>query len=101
MDRIRGLDVLPRSWCAISELSDRTTRSGLTAYQLCHQSINSARPTMIAALRSEKAELEAGMADLTRRVGRIILITCGGRICIDASNNQGNDAAGNPAPMGS
>ncbi|KAB8049573.1 hypothetical protein GCN78_16910 [Janthinobacterium rivuli] len=41
------------------------------------------------------------MADLTRRVGRIILITCGGRICIDASNNQGKDAAGNPAPMDS
>lgn len=55
----------------------------------------------IAALRSEKAELEADIADLHKRGAKIKINTCGGRICIEASTNQGNDAAGNPAPMGS
>lgn len=53
------------------------------------------------ALRSEKAELEASIADLHKRGAKIKITTCGGRICIEASDNQGNDAAGNPATMGS
>ena len=55
----------------------------------------------IAALRSEKAELEASIADLHKRGAKIKINTCDGRICIEASTNQGEDAAGNPAPMGS
>jgi len=55
----------------------------------------------IAALRSEKAELEANIADLHKRGAKIKINNCGGRICIEASTNQGKDAAGNPATMGS
>jgi cell division protein FtsB len=55
----------------------------------------------IDALRSEKAELEASIADLHSRGAKIKINTCGGRICIEASTNQGKDAAGNPAPVGS
>lgn len=55
----------------------------------------------IDALRSEKAELEASIADLHKRGAKIKINTCGGRICIEASTNQGNDASGNPAPIGS
>lgn len=55
----------------------------------------------IDALRSEKAELEANIADLNKRGAKIKINTCDGRICIEASTNQGKDAAGNPAPMGS
>lgn len=52
-------------------------------------------------LRIEKAELEASIADLHKRGAKIKINTCGGRLCIEASTNQGNDAVGNPAPMGS
>lgn len=55
----------------------------------------------IDALRLEKAELEANIADLNKRGARIKINTCSGRLCIEASTNQGKDAAGNPAPMGS
>lgn len=55
----------------------------------------------IAALRSEKAELEASIADLHKRGAKIKITTCDGRLCIEASTNQGTDAAGNPYPMGS
>jgi cell division protein FtsB len=55
----------------------------------------------IDALRSEKAELEANIADLHKRGAKIKINTCGGRICIEASTNQGKDTVGNPAPMGS
>ncbi len=54
-----------------------------------------------AQLRLEKAELEANIADLHKRGGKIKMTNCGGRLCIEASTNQGNDAGGNPAPMGS
>lgn len=55
----------------------------------------------IEALRSEKAELEASIADLTKRGAKIKINTCDGRLCIEASTNQGKDTAGNPATMGS
>ena len=55
----------------------------------------------IDALRSEKAELEASIADLNKRGAKIKINTCDGRLCIEASTNQGKDTAGNPAPMGS
>jgi hypothetical protein len=55
----------------------------------------------VAHLRAEKAELEASIADLAKRGARIKLNTCGNRLCIEASSNQGKDQAGNPVPMGS
>jgi len=55
----------------------------------------------VAQLRAEKAELEANIADLSKRGGRLKFNTCGGRVCIEASSNQGKDANGNPASMGS
>ncbi len=55
----------------------------------------------LVQLRAEKAELEANIADLAKRGARIKFNTCGNRLCIEASSNQGKDQAGNPAPMGS
>ena len=55
----------------------------------------------MAQLRAEKAELEANIADLARRGGKIKFNTCGGRLCLEASSNHGKDANGNPATMGS
>ncbi len=52
------------------------------------------------ALRGEEAELKANIAELAKRGGKIKLTTCAGRVCIEASSNQGKDAAGNPATMG-
>lgn len=54
----------------------------------------------VAQLRAEKAELETNIADLNKRGARIKLNTCGNRLCIEASSNQGKDGAGNPIPMG-
>jgi len=48
-------------------------------------------PADIAELRTEKAALEANVADLARKGGRIKLSECGGRVCIEASSNQGKD----------
>ena len=49
----------------------------------------------IEALRSEKAELEANIADLAKRGGRIKLSTCGpaNRLCVQITAKQG-DAPG-------
>jgi predicted nucleic acid-binding Zn-ribbon protein len=54
-----------------------------------------------AKLLLDKAELEANIAELHKRGGKIKFARCGGRPCIEASTNQGTDAAGNPYPMGS
>ena len=54
----------------------------------------------LAQLRVEKAELEANIADLNKRGAKIKLNTCGNRLCIEASSNQGKDQAGNPVPLG-
>jgi len=43
----------------------------------------------VQALRAEKVELQANVDDLARRGGRAKLTTCGGRLCIEASSNQG------------
>lgn len=55
----------------------------------------------VERLRTEKAQLEANIAYLTKRGGKIQLTTCGGRLCIEASTNQGKDEQGNPFPLGS
>jgi hypothetical protein len=43
----------------------------------------------IRALQAEKVELQATVDDLAKRGGRAKLTTCGGRLCIEASSNQG------------
>jgi len=43
----------------------------------------------ITALRAEKIELQANVDDLAKRGGRAKLNNCGGRLCIEASTNQG------------
>lgn len=45
-----------------------------------------------AALLGEVAQLQANVAALEKRGGRIVLSTCGGRLCIEASSNQGEGA---------
>jgi len=43
----------------------------------------------VSSLRDEKAELEANVSALEIKGGRIVMTTCGGRLCIEASSNQG------------
>lgn len=54
----------------------------------------------VERLRAEKVELEANVADLAKRGGKIRFNTCGGRLCIEASSNQGSDDKGNPTQLG-
>lgn len=54
----------------------------------------------VQRLRAEKAELEANIAELAKRGGKIQMTTCGGRLCIEASTNQGKDDQGNPLALG-
>jgi len=54
----------------------------------------------LVQLRAEKFELEASIADLNKRGAKIKINTCGNRLCIEASSNQGKDEAGNQVPMG-
>jgi hypothetical protein len=46
----------------------------------------------VERLRSEKAQLEKNIANLTKRGGKIKFNTCGGRLCVEASSNQGETA---------
>jgi chromosome segregation ATPase len=41
------------------------------------------------ALRAERTQLQSSITELTRRGGRIVMADCGGRLCIAASNDQG------------
>ena len=43
----------------------------------------------IESLSEQKAELEANVALIEKRGGKIKIQTCGGRLCIEASTNQG------------
>jgi hypothetical protein len=43
----------------------------------------------ISALRSERDQLQASIEDLSQRGGRIVMNSCGGRLCIEASTDQG------------
>ena len=43
----------------------------------------------IESLSEQKAELEANVALLEKRGGKIKMNNCGGRLCIEASTNQG------------
>ena len=58
-------------------------------------------------LRQQKAtptaeipQMQADVAALAKRGGRIVMTTCGGRLCIEASNNQGTYSNGSPIPIG-
>ena len=46
-----------------------------------------------AALQSDVVDLQARVADLQKRGGRIRMNTCGKRLCIEASPNQGTGSA--------
>lgn len=54
----------------------------------------------VEQLRAEKVRLEANIAELNKRGGKIQLTTCGGRLCIEASTNQGKDDQGTPLALG-
>ncbi len=43
-----------------------------------------------AALQADVAALQANVAALEKNGGRIVMRTCGGRLCIEASSDQGN-----------
>lgn len=42
-----------------------------------------------AALVDDVAQMQANAAALEKKGGRIVMTTCGGRLCIEASSNQG------------
>lgn len=58
-----------------------------TGYGIARYSLPSEE--QIAADRAELAALQANIADLEKRGGRIKLAMCGGRLCAHASTNQG------------
>lgn len=43
-----------------------------------------------AALQADVAQMQASVKELEKRGGRIVMTTCGGRLCIEASSNQGD-----------
>ena len=61
----------------------------------------------VGSLGDEKARLAAAIvreratvAELTKDGGRIHWNTCGGRLCFEASSNQGTYSNGTPLPLG-
>jgi hypothetical protein len=42
-----------------------------------------------AALAADVAQMQATVSALEKKGGRIVMTTCGGRLCIEASSNQG------------
>lgn len=42
-----------------------------------------------AALQADVAQMQASVKELEKRGGRIVMTTCGGRLCIEASKDQG------------
>lgn len=54
-----------------------------------------------AALQADIAQMQVQAAELEKRGGRIVMTECGGRLCIEASANQGKNKDGSPAAMGS
>ena len=53
-----------------------------------------------AALQADVLQLQAGVADLEKRGGRIVMNKCDGRLCIEANSNQGADQDGTAIPLG-
>lgn len=54
-----------------------------------------------AALQADIAQMQTQVAELEMRGGRIVMTQCGGRLCIEASADQGKNKDGSPAAMGS
>ncbi len=50
------------------------------------------------ALTADVQELRAKVAALEKKGGRIAMAICGGRLCIEASSNQGENDKGQPLP---
>lgn len=71
----------------------------LAMFGMCRYMVDSELKE-VERLRAEKTELEANVANLAKRGGKIQFNTCGGRLCIEASTNQGTDPQGNPTPLG-
>jgi hypothetical protein len=46
----------------------------------------------IQALRTERAELQVNIEMLAKQDGRVKLTKCGGRLCVQVSRDQGDDA---------
>ena len=62
----------------------------------------------VGSLSHEKAKLAAAIvreratvAELTKDGGRVVWNTCGGRLCFEASSNQGTYSNGTSIPLGS
>ena len=62
----------------------------------------------VGSLSDEKARLAAAIvreratvAELNKAGGRVVWSTCGGRLCFEASSNQGTYSNGTPFPLGS
>ena len=53
-----------------------------------------------AALAVDVAQLQANVLALEKKGGRIVMNTCGGRLCIEASSNQGTSSDGSSVPLG-
>ena len=45
-----------------------------------------------AELAADVAQMQANVSALEKKGGRIVMTTCGGRLCIEASSNQGAGA---------
>lgn len=45
-----------------------------------------------AELAADVAQLQANVSALEKKGGRIVMTTCGGRLCVEASTNQGQGA---------
>ncbi len=41
------------------------------------------------SVRAERAQLQASMEELCKRGGKLVMNTCGGRLCMAANTDQG------------
>jgi len=53
------------------------------------------------AVAADLGRLQASVAELEKRGGRIVMNDCGGRLCVEASPNQGKNQDGSKAALGS
>ncbi len=60
-------------------------------------SLSDEKARLVAAIARERATV----AELTKAGGRVVWSTCGGRLCFEASSNQGTYSNGTPIPLGS
>ena len=53
-----------------------------------------------ATLSAEIPRMQATVAELAKRGGNVVWSTCGGKLCFEASSNQGTYSNGNPISIG-